>query len=974
MMTASANRLYFGQRLQHGRRARIQRRRRLMMEQLELRRLLTTAAVTHEFREEGFSISGGFTYELNDGIDYRDVIQNGQYESNSGSIKWEGPRLGVGSFAGVATGDGDDFFRAGGSMRACSSYGIEDVGELGFEVDAFNESLLITENRLDRAVYTYYIDHTDGNCPEPVPPWSRFFGGQTNLYVGTFDAADSTASISYHQDDPDIVIDAPPANVVWENNSPTELTLAAKAPPPKIEIPDGWVIVEQTTEPPEDIEFIHLESGIDIEVLVAGRPLPVRGDVDQISAEVKLYWQDTPIGLQTAEIPVTVDGGGNLGLHWNTQVLIASVTEFPEPPSWANFVKIEVERIGDETVQDNSVLLAIENWEASNNVTPVELTEDQVLNGLLSSIMALEDSLDQDVKLYAYDSKSGLGASVRVSDDEGGFFYDPRETHEIQALREGEEVNDGMYFIAVKYQTIFSQATHIVLLVGANDLPSVTDEEGETFSDSTLTFFPAVNDFDIDRDDFVVLHSVPETSERGAKLTKGEDGSVIYDPTESEELTDLYIDQMLVDQFNYEVIDTFGGKSTGTVTITVTGVRPYPTTTVVLPPTQFTVMNMSTALIPFTVDHAAIDPSQLTVTVRSLRPEVVADDQIVLGGSGKDRTLQITPTTDQIGRVPVQVTVTAPDGDSAEGIFQLFVGTESDQDIDGISNEMEDEGANAGDSNGDGVLDRLQANIVSLATNVEGKRINISVPEGAYMHDVSLVPAPAASGIAAAALLPLGLLQFSVELPSGNDSVEMLVSTDYSAQAVNSAFFYAEAVDEGVWRHVMRNGQEGVRVYADRLAVKLLDGGETDLGTSADGFVTHALALASVENPWQNDLPLDVNNSGGIQPIDALIVINDLNRNGVRDLPQRLAGEDQIPYFFDVSGDGKITPIDALAVINWLNRNPGGAEGERSDYDAASRLSGFSAAQRSGLLQPSEDDEELRLRLAAWDAMLNELF
>lgn len=967
-MTVSANRFRSGQL------SPAQRRRRLIVEHLEMRRLLTTAAATHTFREEAFSIAGSFTYELIDGTDYRDVISNGQYESTTGSIKWEGPRFGVGSFAGAATGDGNDFVRVAGSMRACSSYGIEDVGQLGFEVDAFDGSLLITENRLDRAVYTYYVDHLDGNCPAPDPPWSRFFGGQTNLYVGTFNAANSTASISYQESNPDIVIDAPPANVTWENNSPTELTLTAKAPPPKVEIPDGWVIVDQTTEPPEDIDFIHLGSGIDIEVAVTGRPLPVRGDVDQISANIRLYWQDTPTGLQKEEISVTVDGGGELGLYWNTQVFNASITDFPAPPSWANFVKIEVDTIDGEIVLDNSKLLAIENWEASNDVTPVQLTEDQVLNGLLGSIMALEDSLDPDVKLYAYDPESLLGASVTVSNDDGGFLYDPREAPEIQALREGEEVNDGMSFIAVKYQTIYSPASHVVLLVGANDLPIVTNEEGETFSDSTITFFPAINDIDIDRDDFVVLHSVPETSDRGATLTKSEDGSVVYDPTTSNELADLYVDEVLVDQFNYEVIDSFGGTATGTVTITVTGVRPFPSTTLVLPPTQFTVMNIPTSLIPLSVDHSAIDPSQLIVSARSLRPDVVADDQITIGGGGKDRTLQLTPTTDQVGRVPVQVTVTAPDGDSAEGVFQLFVGTESDQDLDGVSNEMEDAGINGGDSNGDGILDRLQANVVSLTTDVQGNRLNISVPDGTYLHDISLSTAPPASGVAGAAQLPLGLLHFSAELPASSDSVEMTVSTDFSVQPINSAYFYAEVANAGEWQHIMRNDQEGVRIYADRLEVKLLDDGATDLGTPADGYVTHALALASVENPWQNILPQDVNNSGSIQAIDALVIINDLNRKGVRDLPVRLTGDDQIPNFLDVSGDGKVTPIDALAVINWINRNPGGAEGESGDHFSSGSIINAGSAQRSDQLQNSDDDERWRLRLAVWDAMLNELF
>lgn len=958
------------------RRALPARLRRLLLEQLEGRRLLTTAVLGHEFRDETFSISGSFSYSLIDGNVYRDSIQNGQYESTDGTITWESPRLGKGSFTGIATGDGDDFVRAGGAMRACSSYGIDDRGQIDFDVDALNETLLITENRLDSTIYTYYIDHTKGNCPAPVPPWSRFFGGKSNLYVGTFDAANSTASISYDESNPDISINTPPAPVEWEHNEPTALKLTAKAPPPEFELPEGWVVVDQTTEPPKDIEFIHLESGIEIQVEVQGRPLPIRGNVEQVAAEIKLYWQDTPLGLQRVEIPVEVVGNEAFGLYWNTQMFNATVKDFPEPPTWANFIKIEVDRIGAEFAEDNSKILGIDRWKASNNVTDVELSEDSAINGLLGSIMHIRDSMDRHVKLYAYKPESALGASVSVRNDEGGFFYDPTESPEIQALREGEEVNDAMEFVAVKYQSIFSFAAHVVLLVGANDLPVVNNEEGETLANQPLFFQPAANDHDIDRDDFVVLHSVPQSSQLGARLTKSDDGSVHYDPSTSKSLTDLYIEQTLVDTFDYEVIDTFGGKSTGTVTITVTGVRPYPATVLVLPTTQFTTRNNTTEPIPFQVSHTSFDPALLTVSVRSLRPDVVADDKLLISGSGNDRTVQAIPTAGQVGRVPVELTVTAPDGDSAQGVFQLFVGTDVDQDLDGVSNDDEDRGPNAGDANGDGILDRLQANISSMATNAADSRMLVSLPEGAYLTAVSLASAPAPSGVAAGANFPLGLLSFSVELPPGEGSTEMLVSTDYASEPLNAAYFHLTATSGSEWLHLMRNGQEGVRVFSDRMVVRLLDGGATDNGTAGDGHVTHTFALASVENPWQNLLALDVNNNGTIQPIDALIIINDLNRNKIRDLPSRLAGEDQIPNFFDVSGDSKITPIDALIIINWLNRQPNGrGSGEWANLPeppvAPASYPREWGRPKTNLGDGSEEDWRLHFEL--WDQALEDL-
>lgn len=66
----------------------------------------------------------------------------------------------------------------------------------------------------------------------------------------------------------------------------------------------------------------------------------------------------------------------------------------------------------------------------------------------------------------------------------------------------------------------------------------------------------------------------------------------------------------------------------------------------------------------------------------------------------------------------------------------------------------------------------------------------------------------------------------------------------------------------------------------------------------------------------------DVNQDNIVSPLDALVVINDLNRRGGR----LLQGLNLEGYFIDVNDDGWLTPLDALVVINHLNRRAG--EGE----------------------------------------------
>ena len=63
--------------------------------------------------------------------------------------------------------------------------------------------------------------------------------------------------------------------------------------------------------------------------------------------------------------------------------------------------------------------------------------------------------------------------------------------------------------------------------------------------------------------------------------------------------------------------------------------------------------------------------------------------------------------------------------------------------------------------------------------------------------------------------------------------------------------------------------------------------------------------------------PLDVNDDGLVSPIDALLVINQLNNGGQTSLG-----------YLDVSGDGRLSAVDALLVIHAINNKQATAEGE----------------------------------------------
>lgn len=88
----------------------------------------------------------------------------------------------------------------------------------------------------------------------------------------------------------------------------------------------------------------------------------------------------------------------------------------------------------------------------------------------------------------------------------------------------------------------------------------------------------------------------------------------------------------------------------------------------------------------------------------------------------------------------------------------------------------------------------------------------------------------------------------------------------------------------------------------------------------AAGFQTELTLTDAVLMSWCNmDSPFDVNNQEGTSPLDALLVINELNERQVsHQVTGRLDLPATPPPFLDVNNDSFLSPIDVLLVINHL--------------------------------------------------------
>ncbi len=73
---------------------------------------------------------------------------------------------------------------------------------------------------------------------------------------------------------------------------------------------------------------------------------------------------------------------------------------------------------------------------------------------------------------------------------------------------------------------------------------------------------------------------------------------------------------------------------------------------------------------------------------------------------------------------------------------------------------------------------------------------------------------------------------------------------------------------------------------------------------------------------------LDINGDGFVSPLDALLIINDLNARATVGAEER-----ESEYMLDTNQDLRTTPLDVLRIVNWLNTAKRNAEGESVDNE-----------------------------------------
>ena len=130
------------------------------------------------------------------------------------------------------------------------------------------------------------------------------------------------------------------------------------------------------------------------------------------------------------------------------------------------------------------------------------------------------------------------------------------------------------------------------------------------------------------------------------------------------------------------------------------------------------------------------------------------------------------------------------------------------------------------------------------------------------------------------------------------------------------------------------DGSLRLRVMADQSLTFSSDAELLD-PRMVDNSFAHVVRLAEVQvlvittTPWQNLLsPPDVNDSGSITSLDALTIINEIDRRQESRLPPIDSIDDFAGFYLDVSGDGVLSALDSLLVINAMAGGAGPGESE----------------------------------------------
>ncbi|MCA9144379.1 MAG: tandem-95 repeat protein [Planctomycetales bacterium] len=505
--------------------------------------------------------------------------------------------------------------------------------------------------------------------------------------------------------------------------------------------------------------------------------------------------------------------------------------------------------------------------------------EDTPLTSL--NVLSNDTDIDGDtLSIGTFSATSARGASVAITTT-GDVTYNPTVSTQLQSLRQGVTQTDTFTYTATDGNGGTSAPVTVTITVtGVNDVPIALPDTASVAKDSQLgVTIPVLNnDSDPDNNalDITAFNTVNTIGSVGVVLLPSGQKAMSYSP--NGQFNFLMAGETATTTFTYTISDGDGGQATALVTVTITGPNNQPTA---LNDVATTFEDQSVVITVLSND-SDIDPQPLTVTHINGNP-ISTGTPVAVGVRGG------TATLDANNRITF----------SPNGRFEdLSVGTQA---VETFSYTISD---------GNGGTATANVSVTVRGRNDAPNAVN----DGYAAIQGGLFVTTDAKGTTTPTLFnDDGVLANDTDVDA-NDVLTVFLDS----QPQHAASFTLNPNGTFSYRH------DGSNTSQDSFTYVVDDGN----GGSSVATVTITLAPRP-PSVWQNPIdPLDVNNSGTIEPLDALIVINSLNIDGPRVLPNPAIPPNAPPPFYDVNGDGSISPVDVLLIINRLNNPLGQGEGE----------------------------------------------
>lgn len=332
---------------------------------------------------------------------------------------------------------------------------------------------------------------------------------------------------------------------------------------------DAQASLVVTNTPPNDPSDFAITFGDDYQTIPGGSSdASTPGLIENIEAAQTLF--NTPLGGDPIHF-VTVE----FTAAQASPSVTFDLTESDDSPVTALFPP---GALPSNEIEFSEVSIAIVGSPGAPTANPDQdsTDEDTAIDIDVLSNDSDNDPLPAD-PITTVDATSAEGATLTENPD-GTINYNPVGSPSLDALNDGESIDDTFTYEIEDQDGLTASATVTVTVSGVNDAPVAVDDNGALGTDEDTPINVNVLSNDTDVDDLpssLSITSFDATTALGGTVTLV-GNELQYDPTSSATLDAMNVGDSMTDTFTYTIEDPGGLSDTATVSISVDGVNDPP--------------------------------------------------------------------------------------------------------------------------------------------------------------------------------------------------------------------------------------------------------------------------------------------------------------------------------------------------------------------------------------------------------------